>query len=168
MKTYLIYIFCLLCSFQLTAQTSTYFLIEKTETSGTIRLKPKDLVLPKIERPYKNEYEIVNGEELTQKCDLLIQKTFKVIDPEDGYILKNVNFVAFFDNQFKWVYYEYSFPKEHADELLKKEKLLYDFAQKFRQINIRPYIKPYDKDLFKMANFGFWDLERKYKKMILP
>ena len=164
MKIYLICTLYFLCGFQVAAQMSSYFLVEKSKSDTIIYLKAKELVLTEVEQPCNNQYWFVYPKEMKLEVDSLIQETFKGINPEDISLLDGLNFNVFFDNQYKMIYYLYSLPKDHANELKKIDRQLYEFAQKFKQIDLERYIKMYDEKAFKQASFGILDFKRRYNK----
>lgn len=144
-------------------QISSYFIIEKSKSDTILYLKPKDLVLKEIDSSHDNRYWFINPKEMKIVLDSLIQQSFEGLNLKDICLLDHLNFVAYFDNQYNLIYYQYYFPKKHADKLKKIDKQLYKFIQMLRQIDIKSYVKIHNEKSFKQASFGIINFKDKYE-----
>lgn len=144
-------------------QTSSYFIIEKSKSDTILYLKPKDLVLKEIDSSHDNRYWFINPKEMKIVLDSLIQQSFEGLNLKDICLLDHLNFVAYFDNQYNLIYYQYYFPKKHADKLKNIDKQLYKFTQMLRQIDIKSYVKIHNEKSFKQASFGIINFKDKYE-----
>lgn len=78
-------------------------------------------------------------------------------------ILKKIRFSVTLDAKAKVVRYSYNFSEKYVDYAIKWEKYLYDFAEKVKALDFKPYIVINDESLFKRGKFGFGWLNFFYK-----
>ena len=157
MRTILFIISFILCNTLAIAQKSKYFDVKVTplRISKEIELSLKNTSELKPKGTGRcNNYSYLKGREaFDDLITSILKEAFKGMSKEEAVILRQIKFSFMFDTSMKIVYIRFTFYEEVADKVMKWEKSMYKLAKKFIHMDIRPYFKVEDPELFQYTEW---------------
>ncbi|MDD2436896.1 MAG: hypothetical protein PHF41_04980 [Massilibacteroides sp.] len=150
MKTKLIFLLSCFIIGGLNAQNSKFFSIDSTY-STRIFLDPKGVQIDKSV-PLLGHYSFDANEKFMQELLKIYKETFGDIDEEiKTALFRGGRISFFFDKNLHIYYFQFGFSKQYSPIILGIEDKLFEFAEKFKKIDLSIFIEIQNKETFQNA-----------------
>ncbi|MDD2436899.1 MAG: hypothetical protein PHX50_00150 [Massilibacteroides sp.] len=150
MKTKLIFLLSCFIIGALNAQNSKFFSIDSTY-STRIFLDPKGVQIDKSV-PLLGHYYFDANEKFIQELLKIYKETFGDIDEEiKTALFRGGQVTFFFDKNLHIYYFQFGFSKQYSPIILGIEDKLFEFAERFKKIDLSIFIEIQNKETFQNA-----------------
>lgn len=127
MRTTILLILTIFCSFLVEAQKSSLF--NEKVSNGRIIFTPKDSQKPQIVTGEGNLLD--NSLEFIKKAAVDFFNTFSTLTPEERGKIENGSFIVYYSKDLKMIFFEINLPLKGREVVLKKEKEFHQWAHTF-------------------------------------